>query len=309
MLNNNILEYNNKILSGERKKQKISLESIASSLTLSVDQVKSLENNLDYGFITAHFRIIAIKRYAKLLEIDLNKIIIPDNEFEPEKKLLAAGSKNVLFMNFRINNIKRLLCLLLYNLKSIKKTILISLILIVVIIYLIILRDPHLSNKSSITEINTSSSEASMEVFIDDASLPPLDDDFMQIKKPKVLPRHNNITSESDSTSSESIEFLCTIKSAPMDKIWSRSKPEKPATYFHIVSKNKQSICTIDNRGIQKQYDLDAGTKITHRGEAPFKIQLDPSISDLYFQGWKVILKKTDTFVQLNPVEMTLQSN
>ena len=92
-----------------------------------------------------------------------------------------------------------------------------------------------------------------------------------------------------------------------MDKIWSRAKPEKPATYFHIISLEKQSICTIDNRGIIRKYDLGEGGKLTHRGEAPFKVQLNPSISELYFQGWKVILGETDTFVQLNPVKLTLE--
>ena len=92
-----------------------------------------------------------------------------------------------------------------------------------------------------------------------------------------------------------------------MDKIWIRAQPEKPATYFHIVSQDKQSICTIDSQGILKQYSLEKGSKITHRGVAPFKIQLDPSISDLYFQGWKVVLGSADSFVQLNPVKLTVE--
>jgi hypothetical protein len=94
-----------------------------------------------------------------------------------------------------------------------------------------------------------------------------------------------------------------------MDKVWSRVNPEKPATYFHIVSRKKQTICTIDNQGVLKQYDLDEGAKITHRGEAPFKIQLDSSISELYFQGWKVYLKDNDNFIQLNPVDMATELN
>jgi len=77
----------------------------------------------------------------------------------------------------------------------------------------------------------------------------------------------------------------------------------------HIVSLKKQSICTIDNQGQFKQYNLDEGSKLTHRGEAPFKIQLNPSISELYFQGWKVILNENDTFIQLNPFQMATESN
>ena len=301
MLNKNILEYNHKILSQERKKQKISLESAASSLTLSVNQIKSLESNLSYGFITAHFKSIAIKRYAKLLEIDLSKIIISDTEHEQE--LVGTDLEDKLVMNFSVNNIKRLIPLILLNLKLTKKNIFVSLILIGLILFLILPRDPHLSNKISITEINTSGPEFSA----DDDFLPPVTDDFNKIKKLKFLPKQDGIISENDSTSPESIEFLCTIQSASMDKIWSRAKPEKPATYFHIISQEKQSICTIDNRGIFRKYDLGEGGKITHRGEAPFKVQLNPSISELYFQGWKVILGETDTFVQLNPVKLTLE--
>jgi len=48
---NNTLEYNYKILSQERTKQKISQENAATQITLSVSQIKSLENNLDKGFV------------------------------------------------------------------------------------------------------------------------------------------------------------------------------------------------------------------------------------------------------------------
>ena len=305
MLNKNILKYNNKILSQERKKQKISLESAASAITLNVNQIKSLESNLNHGFITAHFKSIAIKRYAKLLEIDLSKIIISDTE--PEQELVGTNLEDKLVMNFSVNNIKRLIPLILLNLKLTKKNIFVSLILIGLILFLILSLDLHLNDKISNAEINTSSPKVSMEVSTDDDFLPPVTDDFIKIKKLKVLPKQDSIFSKNDFTSPESIEFLCSIQSASMDKIWSRAKPEKPATYFHIISLEKQSICTIDNRGIFRKYDLGKGGKITHRGEAPFKVQLNPSISELYFQGWKVILGETDTFVQLNPVKLTLE--
>ena len=307
MLNKNILKYNNKILSQERKKQKISLESAASAITLNVNQIKSLESNLNHGFITAHFKSIAIKRYAKLLDIDLSKILIYDTGPEIEAELVSADSDNELVTNSRVDNIKRLTLLLFSNLKITKKTILISLILIGLILFLILSLDLHLNDKISNAEINTSSPEVSMEVSTDDDFLPPVTDDFIKIKKLKVLPKQDSIFSKNDFTSPESIEFLCSIQSASMDKIWSRAKPEKPATYFHIISLEKQSICTIDNRGIIRKYDLGEGGKLTHRGEAPFKVQLNPSISELYFQGWKVILGETDTFVQLNPVKLTLE--
>ena len=74
---NNALEYNYKILAQERKKRKISQDQAAVKLTLSVGQIKSLENNLDNGFVTPHFKNLALKRYAKFLGIDFYKIILP----------------------------------------------------------------------------------------------------------------------------------------------------------------------------------------------------------------------------------------
>ena len=54
------LEYNHKILSQERKRQKISQENAATQITLSLVQIKSLENNLNTGFITSHFKLSLI---------------------------------------------------------------------------------------------------------------------------------------------------------------------------------------------------------------------------------------------------------
>ena len=296
MFDDDILEYNNKILLQERKKQKISLESAASSITLSINQVKSIENNLDDGFINAHFKSMGIKRYAKFLGVDLSKIIISNTRLEKEVKTKSTDTEN-----FKI--------ILLSNLTIIKNNILIILILISSILYLIFGQNLYIDDTNSIIEIKTSNVKISKEIYTDDNILPPVTKDFSKLKKLKVIPEQNNTDALNNIISPSSIEFLCSIKSASMDKIWSHAYPEKPATYFHIVSRAKQSICTVDNRGIFKQYNLDAGAKITHRGEAPFKIQLNPSISQLYFQGWKVILGESDSFVQLNPVKMSLELN
>ena len=295
---NKVLEYKNKVLAQERKRQKISQEAAAIALTLNVDQIKSLENNLNHGFITTHFKNLALKRYAEFLGIKLSSIIIPALDIEEDLELEQHDL---------ISNIKDIKLPFLSNLIAKINNIYIVLILIGVIFFIF----NHYNNdeKISSTDITISNSKISKKIITETNISAPVTNEFIETNKTKTTPAKYNTNQAEDLISSESIEFLCTINSAPIIKIWSRTEPEKPATYFHIVSQKKQSICTIDNRGIEKQYDLDAGTKLTHRGEAPFKIQLDPSISDLYFQGWKVILKKTDIFIQLNPVEMTLESN
>jgi hypothetical protein len=50
-----------------------------------------------------------------------------------------------------------------------------------------------------------------------------------------------------------------------------------------------------------KTYNLAKGERVTHKGTAPFKIQLNPTFSELYFEGWKVQLQNDDFFIKLHP--------
>ena len=90
---NNTFKYNHKILSQERKKQKFSLENIASQLTLSLDQVKSLENDLENGFATPHFKNLALKRYCNFLGIDLEKVF--PEEIPTKKEIIEEESQEI----------------------------------------------------------------------------------------------------------------------------------------------------------------------------------------------------------------------
>jgi len=299
---NNTLEYNYKILSQERTKQKISQENAATQITLSVSQIKSLENNLDKGFVNANFKKLALKRYAEFLGIDFYKVIFQPVS-HPEKIINSVAEEPVVEVGNR-SRYKDMLQLL--ALKKNKVLLIIGLLTLV----FVFTRTDNLDLKTSSPEIITSNLKIPEKIYVpnDIENLPPVSNNFIANEKIGSISK-KNIQEIENISSTVSIEFLCSIKSAPMDKIWSRVNPEKPATYFHIVSLKKQSICTIDNQGIFKQYDLVEGGKITHRGEAPFKVQLNPSISELYFQGWKVYLEENDTFIQLNPVDIATELN
>ena len=289
---NNALEYNYKILAQERKKRKISQDQAAVKLTLSVGQIKSLENNLEYGFITPHFRNLALKRYAKFLEIPFYKIIpIPATQ----EKIVDYPSKEVVSQIDKQN--KNLLQLLILKIRYF----IMGLVVLSLLVFFFFIP----ANKAKISSSEIVIPEIAVIDYID---VIPVNKNFIQNKNLKADPKESVQEAENKSDTI-STEFLCSIESASMDKIWSRINPEKPPTYFHIVSLKKQSICTIDNRGVLRKYNLDDGEKLTHRGEAPFKVQLNPSISELYFQGWKVYLEKNDNFVQLNPVDMAIELN
>ena len=307
MLNkDDTLEYNYKILSQERKKQKISQENVSSHLTLSLGQIKSLENNLNTGFVTPHFKSLALKRYTKFLGIDFDKIITPP-DLQQEVITNYVTKEEVLEVYIKNSNILKTLKLKIKG--NGMATVIVLIVLALGLLFTFTRTDNFDENAPSleITTPNLSiSKEKNVDINVNDMG--PLSANFIKNKNIKTTPK-KDIQEIKNTPITLPIEFICSIESASMDKVWSRVNPEKPPNYFHIVSLKKQSVCFIDNQGVLKQYDLAEGGKITPRGEAPFKVQLNPSISELYFQGWKVYLEENDSFIQLNPVDMAIDLN
>ena len=128
----------------------------------------------------------------------------------------------------------------------------------------------------------------------------------MIVLTPKEIISADNLTDQniidipSQPVTNTVLNFDCTIQSSPVTSFTTKT-PDKPSSYFHLESLADQSICTIDSDGKLKTYNLIAGDKLTHRGKPPFKIQLDPTASTLYFQGWIVYLKASNQFIQLDP--------
>lgn len=90
--------------------------------------------------------------------------------------------------------------------------------------------------------------------------------------------------------------------SKPITQVSSPTDPLKPSDYFHIISKGQQTICILDAEGTENKYSLTEGQKLTYRGgKAPFKLLIDPAISEIFYEGWLVKLKAEQSYIQLNP--------
>ncbi|MBL6726919.1 MAG: helix-turn-helix domain-containing protein, partial [Methylophilaceae bacterium] len=76
----NKISFKGEALARKRKKLRLSQAMVANKLTLSIDQINAIEKNQDRGFINFHFKALSIKRYARLLEVDLKKIIITKDD-------------------------------------------------------------------------------------------------------------------------------------------------------------------------------------------------------------------------------------
>ena len=300
--------YHNKKLINKRKKWRLSIGEAAKALTLSTTQIKSLENNLDIGFASPKYKLILLKRYAKFLDIELDLLIEEKDKLlsEKENKLTTQKTKSAL-----------------YNKVSY------SILAIVIFGFIFYLFDAYLpKSNNQISDLNEVTPEAEtssietpkvgqVEVIdnlpksLDGSEKVSANDDGYnesdsQLNEESFVIADDAVaTTELDSSSKvialNSVEdFVCEVDTTPL-KSFSTRNPEKSSYYFYIISHDSQKICVVDSLGAQKEYDFKKGAKLSHHGSPPFKIQLNPSISEVYFEGWKVNLQDNDYFIQLNP--------
>ena len=300
--------YHNKKLINKRKKWRLSIGDAAKALTLSTTQIKSLENNLDIGFASPKYKLILLKRYAKFLDIKLDLLIEEKDKLisEKENKLPTQKTKSVLHnkVNYSI----------------------LAIVIFGFIFYLFDADLPKSNNQiSDLNEVTPEPETTSIETpkveqveVIDNLpksldgsekvsanddgyneSDSQLNEESFVIADDVVAP--TELDSSSEVVALNSVEdFVCEVGTTPL-KSFSTRNPEKSSYYFYIISYDSQKICVVDSLGALKEYDFKKGAKLSHHGSPPFKIQLNPNISEVYFEGWKVNLQDNDYFIQLNP--------
>ena len=300
--------YFNKKLINKRKKLRLTISDAAKTLTLSTTQIKSLENNLDIGFASPKYKLILLKRYAKLLDIELEDLIENKDisNLEKENKPPAQKTNSALYnkVNYSV------LAIILFG-------------------FIIYFFNTDLSkSKNKILDLNEVTPEPdtlSIEIHEEEhieitdnlsknlgssEQISDNDDEYDQLdlqfnEEPITIADDLFASTELDSTSeiiafNSDEDFVCKVGTTQL-KSFSTQNPEKPSYYFYIISHDSQKICVVDSLGALKEYDFNKGSKLSHHGSPPFKIQLNPNVSEVYFEGWKVNLQDNDYFIQLNP--------
>ena len=302
--------YHNKKLINKRRNLRLSISDAAKSLTLSTTQIKSLENNLDIGFASPKYKLILLKRYAKFLDIKLEDLIEEKPKSTQEKEDELALQENNLALHNKVNY---------------------SVLAIILFGFIIYLYNTDFSkSKNKIPDLNevspepeTISNEPLKEEHIEVADnlskslvnseqISDNDDEYNELdtqlnEEPFNLAddvvASTQLDSPPETIALNSVEdFICKVGSTPL-KSFSTQNPQKSSYYFYIMSHDSQKVCVIDSLGAQKEYDFKKGAKLTHYGSPPFKIQLNPNVSEVYFEGWKVNLQNDDYFIQLNPTQ------
>lgn len=300
--------YFNKKLINKRKKLRLTISDAAKTLTLSTTQIKSLENNLDIGFASPKYKLILLKRYAKLLDIELEDLIENKDisNLEKENKPPAQKTNSALYnkVNYSV------LAIILFG-------------------FIIYFFNTDLSkSKNKILDLNEVTPEPdtlSIEIHEEEhieitdnlsknlgssEEISDNDDEYDQLdlqfnEEPITIADDLFASTELDSTSeiiafNSDEDFVCKVGTTQL-KSFSTQNPEKSSYYFYIISHDSQKICVVDSLGALKEYDFNKGSKLSHHGSPPFKIQLNPNVSEVYFEGWKVNLQDNDYFIQLNP--------
>ena len=300
--------YHNKKLINKRKKLRLTISDAAKTLTLSTTQIKSLENNLDIGFASPKYKLILLKRYAKLLDIELEDLIENKDISNLEKENKPPAQKTNSALHNKVNY--SVLAIILFGLviyffntdlsKSKNKILDLN----------EVTPEPdtlsieiHEEEHIEITDNLSKNLGSSEEISDNDDEYDQLDLQFNE--EPITIADDLFASTELDSTSeviafNSDEDFVCKVGTTQL-KSFSTQNPEKPSYYFYIISHDSQKICVVDSLGALKEYDFKKGSKLSHHGSPPFKIQLNPNVSEVYFEGWKVNLQDNDYFIQLNP--------
>ncbi len=295
------------LLKEAREDLNLSIDDVARRLTLSNKHIVSMEENKKDGFVSFQIKLISIRKYAAFLELDIDTIIehtknktkslnLPEPDIEnqtdetndlPKKKILFP-IKIKLFFSWAKTHIKAphifyfIIFLFVSN--------------FVIGVY----------QKYAVAHKNFEGEEVvlpnidSLPNDIASYEIKPVEE--MQASKEK-LPIEAKKPEENKKDNKEMAIKMCDQSiSKPITQVSSPTDPLKPGDYFHIISKGQQTICILDAKGTENKYSLTEGQKLTYRGgKAPFKLLVDPTMSEIFYEGWLVKLKAEQSYIQLNP--------
>ena len=118
-LKNITVQIDGNLLASARQKAKLSVNDVASSCSLSSQQILSLETGSDAGFFNDQFKVICAKKYINFLKLNADHVIILPNEesnndrttsIDAEEKNLPESEHQFSFKKFNNSeNIKFLI--------------------------------------------------------------------------------------------------------------------------------------------------------------------------------------------------------
>ena len=292
------------LLKEAREDLNLSIDDVAHRLTLSNKHIISMEENKKDGFVSFQIKLISIRKYAAFLELDIDTII--ENTKNKTKSLNLPEPE----LENKINETDELTkkkILFLIKVKSFfvwaKTYIKVPHIFYFIIFLFVSNFVIGVYQKYAVAHKNFEGKEVELLNFdslpndIATYEIKPLEE--KQLSRKAVPIEVKNLE---ENNKDLAIKMCGQAISKPIIQVSSPSDPLKPSDYFHIISKGQQTICILDAEGTENKYSLTEGQKLTYRGgKAPFKLLIDPAMSEIFYEGWLVKLKAEQSYIQLNP--------
>jgi hypothetical protein len=262
-----------------------------------------MEENKKVGFVSTQLKLISVRKYANFLELDIDSVI--ENAKNKTKSL-----------NLPEPNIEET------KASFIQKNLFVAKIKVFLLWAKIHIRIPHIfyfiiflfvSNfligvyqKYAVASKNFEGKEVdlpNLDQLPNDIAAYEINPATEKLEKHEVLPVEIKKVEENKKDNKGLVTNMCgQVISKPITQISSSIDPLKPSDYFHIISRGQQTICILDSKGKEDKYPLTEGQKLTYRGgQPPFKLVIDPALTDIFYEGWLVKLKPEQNYIQLNP--------
>ncbi len=292
------------LLKEAREDLNLSIDDVAHRLTLSNKHIISMEENKKDGFVSFQIKLISIRKYAAFLELDIDTII--ENTKNKTKSLNLPEPE----LENKINETDELTkkkILFLIKIKSFfvwaKTYIKVPHIFYFIIFLFVSNFVIGVYQKYTVAHKNFEGKEVELLNFdslpndIATYEIKPLEENQQSRKAVPI-----EVKNLEENNKDLAIKMCGQAISKPITQVSSPTDPLKPSDYFHIISKGQQTICILDAEGTENKYSLTEGQKLTYRGgKAPFKLLIDPAMSEIFYEGWLVKLKAEQSFIQLNP--------
>ena len=295
------------LLKEAREDLNLSVDDVARRLTLSNKHIISMEENKKDGFVSFQIKLISIRKYASFLELDVDAIIEHTknktkslNLPEPEIEKNIVDTENL--SSKKILLLSKIKLFFVWVKTHIKVTHIFYIIIFLFVSNFLI----GVYQKYAVAHKNFEGQEVdlpnidSLPNDIATYEIKPIEEKMESLDVPPVAIKK---VEENKKDNKDPVIRMCDQAiSKPITQISSPTDPLKPGDYFHIISKGQQTICILDSKGIENKYTLTEGQKLTYRGgKAPFKLLIDPAMSEIFYEGWLVKLKPEQSYIQLNP--------
>ena len=292
------------LLKEAREDLNLSIDDVAHRLTLSNKHIISMEENKKDGFVSFQIKLISIRKYAAFLELDIDTIIENTKNKTKSLNLPEPELENKLNETDELTKKKILFLIKIKSFFVWAKTYIKAPHIFYFIIFLFV--------SNFVIGVYQKYAVAHKNFEGQEVELPNIDSLPNDIATYEIKPLEENQQSRKavpievknleENNKDLAIKMCGQAISKPITQVSSPTDPLKPSDYFHIISKGQQTICILDAEGTENKYSLTEGQKLTYRGgKAPFKLLIDPAMSEIFYEGWLVKLKAEQSYIQLNP--------